>query len=93
MPVIHNRIITNKSMRPSIPCVWRSAPHLPFRGQARKVVGIAAQNEIKNSLNTGVSTMPYVVKNLGTEGTEIKLHWTETVKGKVQVTVRADNPV
>ncbi len=68
------------------------ASHLPFGGQARRVVSVLAHNEIKTAGNTGVYTMPYAVPGLGASGSEIKLHWSEPVKGKVYATVRVDKP-
>lgn len=67
------------------------APYLPFGGKARRVVALLPQNEIKSSTNVGIYTMPYAVCSLGTNGTEINLHWSQAVKGKAHVTVRTDN--
>ncbi|MFT7524285.1 MAG: hypothetical protein ACI92A_002154, partial [Candidatus Paceibacteria bacterium] len=67
--------------------------YLPFGGKARRVVGVMAHNQIENDAGTKIYTMPYAVAGLGTNGTEIKLHWSEAVKGKVYATVRVDNPV
>jgi len=59
-------------------------------GKARHVVAIMPHNEIKNASGGGVYTLPYAVPSLGTNGTEIKLHWSEDVAGKAYVTVRTD---
>ena len=67
------------------------APYLPFGGKARRVVALLPQNEIKSSTNVGIYTMPYAVSSLGTNGTEINLHWSQAVKGKAHVTVWTDN--
>lgn len=67
--------------------------YLPFGGKARRVVGVAAHNQIENGAGSKVFSMPYAVSGLGTNGTEIKLHWPEAVKGKVYATIRVDNPV
>lgn len=67
------------------------AGYLPFGGQARKVVSIAAHNQIDNAANQKVFTMPYAVSNLGATGSLVRLHWSEPVKGKVYVTARVDN--
>ena len=66
------------------------APSLPFSGKARRVVGVLAHNQINSATGSGVYTAPYAVPNLGPNGTEIKLHWSEPVSGKVYATVRAD---
>lgn len=67
------------------------ADYLPFGGKARKIVGITAHNQIDNAANQKVFSMPYAVPNLGTTGSEVRLHWSEPVKGKVYVTARVDN--
>jgi hypothetical protein len=67
--------------------------YLPFGGKARRVVGVMAHNHIENVSGSKIYTTPYAVTGLGTNGTEIKLHWSEAVKGKVYATVRVDNPV
>ena len=36
--------------------------------------------------------MPYVTPAYG-DGNQVRLTWSEAVKGKVQVAVRVDNPV
>ncbi|MFQ5438153.1 MAG: glycosyl hydrolase family 28-related protein [Paracoccaceae bacterium] len=69
------------------------AAYLPFGGQARQVVAVMPHNKITNVSGNGVYTLPYGVANLGVNNSEIKLHWSEPVKGQVYVTVRADNPV
>ena len=66
--------------------------HLPFDGKARNVLSVMAENKIKNGSNTGIYTQPYAVTNQGPTGAEVILHWSEAVKGKVNVTVRADTP-
>jgi len=66
------------------------AEYMPFGGKARHVVAIMPHNEIKNASGGGVYTLPYAVPSLGTNGTEIKLHWSEDVAGKAYVTVRTD---
>ncbi|NOX40324.1 MAG: right-handed parallel beta-helix repeat-containing protein [Alphaproteobacteria bacterium] len=67
--------------------------YLPFGGKARHVVSVMAENKIKTAANLGVYTVPYAVTRLGATGSEIMLHWSEPVKGKVYTTVRVDNPV
>jgi hypothetical protein len=69
------------------------ASYLPFGGRARRVVGVMAHNQIDNASGVKTFYMPYAVPGLGANGTQIKLHWPEPVKGKVYVTVRVDNPV
>jgi len=66
------------------------AEFLPFGGKARHVTGLAPHNEIKDGSGAGVYTYPYAVPSLGTDGTEIKLHWSDPVTGKIYTTVRTD---
>lgn len=71
---------------------WQAdfAEFLPFGGMARRVVGIMPHNEIKTAADIGVYTQPYAVPGLGATGTEIKIHWSEAVKGTIYTTVRVD---
>jgi len=84
--------VTYEMNQSSASVTWTGdlAQHLPFGGVARKVVAVMAHNEIKTASGSGVYTMPYAVANLGANGTEIRLHWSEAVKGKVYATVRTD---
>jgi hypothetical protein len=66
------------------------AEYLPFGGEARRVLSVMPYNQIKDGSGSGVYTMPYSVGGLGPDGTEIKLHWSEPVTGKVYVTVQTD---
>jgi len=75
--------------------VWQQdfAAFLPFGGHARQVVAVQPHNQITNAAGTGVYTTPYGVANVGVTGSEVKLHWSEPVKGQVYTTVRVDNPI
>ncbi len=75
---------------PSVTWAADLVQHLPFGGHARRVTGVLAHNQIKTGGGGGVYTMPYAVANLGLNGTEIKLHWSEAVAGQVYVTARTD---
>ena len=72
--------------------VWSTdlAEHMPFGGKARRVTAVMPTNEIKDSGGSGVYTLPYAVAGLGADGTEVKLHWSKPVTGKVLVTVQTD---
>ncbi|MCB1367487.1 MAG: right-handed parallel beta-helix repeat-containing protein [Rhodobacteraceae bacterium] len=63
---------------------------LPFAGKAQRVVSVVAHNQIDNPAGTKIFALPYAVTKLGTNGTEIKLHWPEAVSGKVYATIRTD---
>jgi len=85
--------ITLEELTPAQTWTGDFIAHLPFGGKARRVLSVMAENKIKNGSNTGIYTQPYAVTKQGVTGAEIVLHWSEAVKGKVNVTVRADNPV
>ena len=67
--------------------------YLPFGGWSRTVVSVATINAITNSGGSSIYTMPYATPNYGTNGNQVRLTWSENVKGRVQVTARVDNPV
>jgi hypothetical protein len=67
--------------------------YLPFGGWARTVEGVLAENAVTNAAGTEIYTMPYATPNYGASGNQVKLTWSEAVKGKVQLTARVDNPV
>lgn len=70
-----------------------AAAYLPFGGRARNVSGLVAEGMITNASNVGQYVMPYVQVEQGTGGGLASLRWPTAVKGKMQVTVRVDNPV
>lgn len=75
--------------------VWTVDPsaYLPFGGNAREVVGVVTEGEIKNAAGDTVHYNPAVVPNAGTEYKYVQLRWPEPVRGKVRLSVRVDNPV
>lgn len=66
--------------------------YLPFSGRARHVPGLVAQGAITNSANAVQYTMPYVQTEQAGGGA-VNLRWPAQVKGRMQVTIRCDNPV
>ncbi|MFT4150696.1 MAG: glycosyl hydrolase family 28-related protein [Paracoccaceae bacterium] len=70
-----------------------AAAYLPFGGRARNVTSVLAEGMITNASGTGQYVMPYVQVEQGTGGTQAALRWPSAVKGKMQVTLRVDNPV
>lgn len=66
--------------------------HLIFGGRARNVVGCVPEGAITGASGT-VYSQPYSAVEKGVNKSEIELHWSEAVSGKVQVTVRVDNPL
>ncbi len=75
--------------------VWQAdmAKYLAFGGKSRRVTSVVAHSHISDSSGNKIYTMPYAVPSLGADGTEIKVYWSEPVKGRVHTTVRIDNPV
>jgi hypothetical protein len=68
------------------------APYLPFGGYARKVTAVVAEGQITSG-GARMSGMPYTAKQIGPDQSQVRLNWPSPSKGKVQVTVRVDNPV
>jgi len=68
------------------------AQYMPFGGRARHVSSVLPHNVITNGAGQGVYTTPFAVGSLGVNGTEVRLHWSEPVKGQVLVTARTDTP-
>jgi len=67
--------------------------YLPFGGWARTVESVIAEGPITNAANAEIYTVPYATVNFGASGDQVRLTWSEPVKGRVQVTARVDNPV
>jgi hypothetical protein len=68
------------------------ATFLPFGGRARNVQAVVAEGAITTASNVTQWTMPHVLVEQGTGGGQVQLRWQTAVKGRVQVTVRVDNP-
>jgi len=65
---------------------------LPFGGRARNVTAIVAEGAITTTAGAVQSVMPYVQVEQGNAGQFANLKWPLAVKGRVQVTLRVDNP-
>ncbi|WP_338001336.1 glycosyl hydrolase family 28-related protein [Frigidibacter sp. ROC022] len=72
--------------------VLDAGDYLPFGGYARTVPSVSSEGPITNGSGTEIHTMPYATPNYG-PGNQVRLTWSEPVKGRVQLVVRADNPV
>ena len=70
-----------------------AAGFLPFGGRARNVTGIVAEGPITNSSGTAQYVMPYALTEQSTNGQSAHIKWPSAVKGRVQVTIRCDNPL
>jgi hypothetical protein len=94
--------VTNRMQNPVTVTVSRSGPNqtwgrdvsefLPFGGRTRTVTSVIPEGIIRNAANSGVYDLPYTTVGQGVESAEFNLHWSTPVKGKVNVTVRSDDP-
>jgi len=66
---------------------------LPFGGRARNVVAVVAEGAITNGAGAAQFVTPYAQVEQGAGGQFANLKWPSPVKGRVQVTLRVDNPV
>jgi hypothetical protein len=70
-----------------------SSGKLPFGGMARNVVAVVPEGAIVNGSNAAQWAQPYAQVEQGVGGAFVNLRWPNAVRGKVQVTLRVDNPV
>ena len=72
--------------------VWNVnvADYLPFGGFARYLDSIVAHGPIQNSSGAPRYTMPYTETEKGSSKGQVNLRWSESVRGKVRITVRCD---
>lgn len=64
----------------------------PFGGRARNVTGIVAEGAVSTASNVAQYAMPFTLAEQGAARTQVHLRWPAAVKGKVNVTMRCDNP-
>lgn len=86
-------IIEHNQSSASDTWVVNGGGYLPFGGRARNVTGIVAEGAITNSSGTAQFTMPYVLVEQGSGAQSAHLKWNTSVRGRVQVTIRCDNPL
>jgi hypothetical protein len=65
---------------------------LPFGGKTRNVIAAIPDGQIMDGVNQPVFEQPYATTGLGVGEASINLTWSKPVSGKVNVTVRCDNP-
>ncbi|MES2665888.1 MAG: glycosyl hydrolase family 28-related protein [Pseudomonadota bacterium] len=70
-----------------------AAAYLPFGGRARNVQSLVAEGAVTSSTNVPQYNTPYVQVEQGGGGALVNLRWPGAVKGKMQVTLRCDNPI
>ncbi len=73
--------------------VVNGSGYLPFGGRARNVTAMVAEGAITNSASAAQFVMPYVLVEQGSGGQSAHLKWPTSVKGRMQVTIRCDNPL
>jgi hypothetical protein len=66
---------------------------MPFDGRARNVTALVAEGPITNGANAQQFVMPYTLTEQGSDGQSVQLKWPSAVKGRMQVTLRCDNPL
>jgi len=67
--------------------------YLPFASRARNVVALVPEGPVTNAANATQNLVPWVVVEQGAAGNLAHVRWTAAVKGRMQVTLRCDNPV
>ncbi|KFE36670.1 glycosyl hydrolase family 28-related protein [Thioclava atlantica] len=75
--------------------VWTVDPagYLPFGGWARNVQSLVAEGMVRDAAGAQVTAMPYVAVEQGADKTLATINWPEAAKGRLQVTLRMDNPI
>ncbi|RMD47772.1 MAG: right-handed parallel beta-helix repeat-containing protein [Alphaproteobacteria bacterium] len=85
--------LTASATTPAAVWTLECAPHLPFGGRARNVVALVPEGAITDASGVASFVQPYAMVERGPDKSQIELHWPAALKGKVQVTVRVDNPL
>lgn len=75
--------------------VWTvdAGAYLPFAGWARNVQSLIAEGMVRNSSGSRVEAMPYVAVEQGAARDLITVNWPTSAQGRLQVTLRMDNPI
>lgn len=66
--------------------------YFPFGGRARNVTAIVAEGAVTNASNVAQYAFPFAQTEQGAGGKLANLRWPTAVKGRVNVTLRCDNP-
>jgi hypothetical protein len=69
-----------------------TAGQLPFAGRARNLVSFITEGAITTVSGAAQYVMPYAEVEKSTGAQSIYLRWPSAVKGRVQATIRGDNP-
>jgi len=75
--------------------VWTidAGPWLPFGGWARNVTALVPDGEITGPNDETRTAFPYATTQVGANNNQVRVNWPSPSKGRVQVTVRVDNPI
>ena len=68
------------------------AGYLPLGGWARNVTAVVPEGPITDAGGAVVTALPYAVAQQGPDSDQVQLVWPAPAKGKVNATVRMDNP-
>ena len=66
--------------------------YLPFGSRARNLSSLTVENGARTAGNVIDYSMPYAETEKGTNGRMINLRWPRPLRGRVQATIRCDNP-
>jgi len=69
-----------------------AGPFMPFGGRMRNVTSLVTEGAVTNASGVAQWVMPHVLTERGTARTQAQLRWPSAVRGRVLVTMRADNP-
>ncbi|MFP4043102.1 MAG: right-handed parallel beta-helix repeat-containing protein [Rhodosalinus sp.] len=64
---------------------------LPFRGRAREIVALVPTDRTRNAAGVSVPEMPHADLEIGPDRDQLRLNWSQPVRGRVSVTVRMDS--
>lgn len=65
---------------------------LPFQGWVKSVQSVIAESAITKGNNDEVADLPWVQTQIGASRRQMRLNWTNAVKGRVSVYARMDRP-
>ncbi|WP_372801175.1 glycosyl hydrolase family 28-related protein [Paracoccus seriniphilus] len=65
---------------------------LPFQGWAKSVQSVVAESALTNSTGEKVDAMPWVQTQIGASKRQIRLNWSQKLKGRVCIYARMDRP-
>ena len=74
--------------------IWTvdTAGQLPFAGRARNLVSVVAEGALTTATGAVQWVTPYCEVEQSTGAQSVNLRWPVAVKGRVQATIRCDNP-